>query len=44
VAKIQLEVVPQTTSSTLLVSERLGQAQETLHINRKTVRRDFADV
>lgn len=44
VAKIQLEVVSQTSSSSLVVSERLGQGQETLHINRKTVRRDFADV
>jgi len=43
VAKIQLEVGPSTTS-TLVVSERLGQGSDTITTIRKTVSREFAMV
>lgn len=43
VTKIQLETVSSPTRS-LVLEERQCQGSDTLHTNRKTVRRDYTDV
>jgi len=44
VEKIQLEVGPSSSSTALMVSERMCHGTDTIHMSRRTVRRDYTDI
>jgi len=44
VERIQLQSSPSMSSSSLMVSERKFQGTDTIHLRRKTIRRDFTDI
>lgn len=44
VEKIQLEVGPSASSTSLMVSERKCHGTDTIHMSKSTVRRDYTDI
>merc|ERR1712066_681324 len=44
VERIQLDVGPSVSSTSLMVTERKFQGTDTIHLRRKTIRRDFTDI
>jgi len=44
VEKIQLEVGPSSSSTSLMVSERKLQGTDTIHMRKSTMRRDYTDI
>lgn len=44
VERIQLQSSPSVSSTSLVVSERKFQGTDTIHLRRKTIRRDFTDI
>jgi len=44
VEKIQLEVAPSVSSTSLMVTERKCQGTDTIHLRKKTIRRDYTDI
>jgi len=44
VEKIQLEVGPSSSSTSLMVSERMCHGTDTIHMSKRTVRRDYTDI
>jgi len=44
VEKIQLEIGPSASSTSLMVSERKCQGTDTIHMSKSTVRRDYTDI
>jgi len=44
VEKIQLEIGPSSSSTSLMVSERKCQGTDTIHMSKSTLRRDYTDI
>jgi len=44
VERIQVQSSPSVSSTSLVVSERKFQGTDTIHLRRKTIRRDFTDI
>jgi len=44
VERIQLQTSPSVSSTSLMVTERKFQGTDTIHLRRKTIRRDFTDI
>jgi len=44
VEKIQLEIGPSSSSTSIMVSERKCQGTDTIHMSKSTLRRDYTDI